>query len=214
MIKGLKSRAIALGVLAAGTLLSGCGPLISFGGDGPADTVYSLRYSGAYQQKGADSIVIYVDEPLMAEGLAGQKITVALPSDKRSTLKGARWSAPLSVLIRDYEIRAFGHQVGANMIGEGGLDIHAACRLGTKVWAFEFTPGADAGTDKVDIAIELSLVRLSDSQLLSHPIFTKTRLLNSGSDDAVANAFGAAMGELASEMSVWLKSNEAACAGA
>ncbi|WP_262692046.1 ABC-type transport auxiliary lipoprotein family protein [Kordiimonas aestuarii] len=198
-------------LLASAAAVSGCGPIISFGGDGPGDTVYSLKYPGGYHTNGDDAPVIYVDEPHMADGLAGQKIAVALAGERRSTLKGARWSAPLSTLVRDYVARALGDKAGAHMIGEGGLDIHAGCRLGTKVWALEFVPGGDVGGDKVEIAIEMSLVRLSDSTLISHPTFTRSMSVQGTDGDVVMTAFNRAMAATADEMGLWLKDQVDAC---
>lgn len=203
----------AAALMVAGLGLSSCGPLISFGEDGPGDKVYSLKYAGGYENAPADAPVIYIDEPHMADALAGQKITVALPGDKRSTLSGARWAAPLSALVRDYTARALSHKAGVHMIGEGGLDIHVACRLGTKVWSFEFTPAEDASGDHVLIALELSLVRLADGKLLSHPTFTKTTPVRASSGDAVAAAFSEAMASVGNDMGRWLEGQIASCTG-
>ncbi|WP_417449846.1 ABC-type transport auxiliary lipoprotein family protein [Kordiimonas sp.] len=207
----LRPRAVSGFALAATLALSACGPIISFGDDGPGDSEYSLQYSGDYRSSGDDAPVIYVDEPHMADGLAGQKITVVLPGNKRSSLKGARWSAPLSTLVRDYVARALGDKAGAHMIGEGGLDIHAGCRLGTKVWALEFVPGGNAQADKVEVAMELSLVRLSDSMLVSHPTFTASAPVRGAEGDAVAGAFRAAMADVADDMGRWLKAQVSTC---
>ncbi len=209
-----KAKMLALLLTTAGLGVSACGPLISFGDDGPADTVYSLRYEGAYRSGDDDAAVIYVDEPHLGDGLGGQNITVALPNQKRSTLKGARWSAPLSNLVRDYVVRSLGDKAGVHMIGEGGLDIHAGCRLGTKVWALEFAPGTAATDDKVVVALEMSLVRLRDSKLLSHPTFEKSvGVGGAGENDAIATAFNRAMAATATEMGQWLKAQTPECLG-
>lgn len=211
-----RTRAVVATTLLAlsGMVVSGCGPLISFGDDGPADTVYSLRYDGAYHSGDDGAAVIYVDEPHLGDGLGGQSIAVVLPNQKRSTLKGARWSAPLSNLVRDYVVRSMGDKAGAHMVGEGGLDIHAGCRLGTKVWALEFAPGSVANDDKVVVAVEMALVRLRDSKLLSHPTFEQSISVGgSGENDAIATAFNRAMAATAREMGAWLKSQTTRCAG-
>jgi len=205
------ARAAAVAVAVA-TLVASCGPLISFGDDGPGDKVYSLKYAGDYENSPADAPVIYIDEPHMADALAGQKITVALPGEKRSTLSGARWAAPLSALVRDYVARALSHKAGAHMIGEGGLDIQVSCRLGTKVWSFEFVPTENASGDHVQIALEMTLVRLADGKLLSHPTFTKTMPVRGSTGDAVASAFSEAMAGVGDDMGRWLKGQIASCA--
>ncbi|WP_417459769.1 ABC-type transport auxiliary lipoprotein family protein [Kordiimonas sp.] len=209
-----EAKVAALLLATFGAALSACGPIISFGGDGPADTVYSLRYDGAYHSGEAGAAVIYVDEPHLGDGLVGQNISVALAGQKRSTLKGARWSAPLSNLVRDYVVRSMGDKAGAHMIGEGGLDIHAGCRLGTKVWALEFVPGDVATDDKVVVAVEMALVRLRDSKLLSHPTFEQSvEVVGASENDAIAAAFNRAMAATARDMGSWLKGQAMQCVG-
>lgn len=211
MKPALKPALLAASILAAPLMLSACGPLISFGEEGPADTVYSLRYQGGYADENGTGPVVFVDEPSLAEGLNNDKVAVHMDDGRRMSLDGVRWSAPMADLIRDYVTRALGDGSGARMVSAGGLDIRTSCRLGVKVWALEYRPGAQSGQDQVDVAMEVSLVRLKDSQLLSKPTFTQSVLVGGTGDAAVMAAFNRAMREVSGEMVRWFRSSLSNC---
>lgn len=206
----LKSKAIGVGLLAF--LVSGCGPLISFGSDsGPGET-YGLRYPASHSQAEPNGPIIYVDSPQMVEGLDGHGVTVIMGNGRRTVLEDASWSTHLSDMLRDYVAHSLSSQSGANMISEGGLDIKAGCRLGVKVWSFEFVPGASSDEDTVNIALQFSLVRISDSELISHPTFSKTVHVNSGSIAGVMGGFSTAMEQAADDYGSWLRERMGQCA--
>ncbi|NVJ68747.1 MAG: membrane integrity-associated transporter subunit PqiC [Alphaproteobacteria bacterium] len=200
-----------LAVAGLSLLVGACGPLISFGDDGPADTVYALRYDGGYPGTNSGPVV-FVDEPTVAEGLKGEKVAVALDGNQLVTIDGVRWAAPVADLVRNYITRALGHQTDAQMVGDGGLDIKSACRLGAKIWAMEFVPGASARDDKVRVSIELSLVRMKDSMLLSKPTVAKTVTVGGKGDRAVMDAFNMAMSDVSAEMVSWFQASYRSCA--
>ena len=197
--------------LAGALLLASCGPLISFGDDGPADDVYTLHYQGPLKSESPTGPIIYVDSPQMVEGLDGQGITVRIEQNRRTTLAGSIWSAHLSDLVRDYVTLALGAVSDANLVGGGGLDIKAGCRLGTKVWAMDYVPGTTAGEDRVELAIQFSLVRLSDSKLLSHPTFSETVRVETANGRGIVAAFEAAMGSAAEKYGRWFNAESGAC---
>ena len=198
-------------VLAGSFLLASCGPLISFGDDGPADDVYTLHYEGPLKSESPTGPIIYVDSPQMVEGLDGQSITVRIDQNRRTTLAGSSWSAHLSDLVRDYVTLALGATSGANLVGGGGLDIKAGCRLGTKVWAMDYVPGATPGEDRVELAIQFSLVRFSDSKLLSHPTFSETVHVQAANGHSIVAAFETAMGSAAQKYGRWFNAESNAC---
>ncbi|MFC4348861.1 ABC-type transport auxiliary lipoprotein family protein [Kordiimonas lipolytica] len=206
-------RKNALGLVAASALLASCGPLISFGDEGPADEIYTLRYQGSYPASGSGPVV-FIDEPAVADSLKGDKVAVALPGNRRSTIDGVRWSAPLADLIRDYVLRSLAASSEARMVGDGGLDIQSSCRLGLKVWEMDFVPGARAADDKVSVVLEFTLVRLKDNQLLGMPTIAKQVSTRGSGTDAVMAAFHEAMGDAAGDAASWFgKAHEACDAG-
>ncbi|TNE61728.1 MAG: hypothetical protein EP335_15005 [Alphaproteobacteria bacterium] len=205
-------RGTTISMLAAALLLPGCGPLVSFGNDGPADAVYSLRYAGDYASEAKRAgPLLYFDEPMMAEGLAGQKVAVRLGTYRRSTLAEARWSTGLSTLVRDYLMRALSAETDAQTVGEGGLDIKVDCRLGIKIWSFDYVPDTSPGVDVVDVAIELSMVRLRDGRLLGQHTFVQTPEVTGQGEDTVPSAFNKAMQAASVDMAKWLDDTKNDC---
>lgn len=201
----------AAGAMAAVLFVAACGPLISFGDDGPADDVYTLHYDGAIRSESPIGPIVYVDSPQMVEGLDGHGIAVRLDENRRTTLEGASWSSHLSELVRDYVTLSLGAMSDANMVSEGGLDIRAGCRIGTKVWAMEFVPGQTVSEDKVELTIQFSLVRLSDSELLSHPTFSETVQMNSSDGRGIVAAFETAMKSASNSYGRWFREESKAC---
>ncbi|MEX0299644.1 MAG: ABC-type transport auxiliary lipoprotein family protein [Kordiimonas sp.] len=205
-----KIKTLLLSSLLMGSV-AGCGPLISFGGDGEPDETYGLRYEAKQAEQFPAGPIVYVDSPQMAEGLDGHGVTVVMQNGRRTVLERAAWSTHLSDLIRDYVAQSIGAQSGANMIGEGGLDITAGCRLGLKVWSFEFVPGEVAAEDGVSVVLQFSLVRISDNQLLSHPTFAASVTVDSNSVGGVMSGFSRAMDQASSEYGGWFRERMGQC---
>lgn len=203
-------RRNAFGLVAASVALASCGPLISIGDEGPADEVYTLRYEGGYPMSGAGPVV-FVDEPTVVDGLNSDKVAVALADNRRATIDGVRWSAPPSDLVRDYLVRALADGSDARMVGQGGLDIKATCRLGVKLWEMDFVPGSRASDDRVSVAFELTLVRLKDNQLIGHPTIVKSPGVGGSGSVAVMAAFNDAMAQAGAEATAWFKTANKAC---
>ncbi len=191
--------------------LSACGPLISFGNDGPADEVYTLAYNGTYSVFNAAAPRIYLDEPLMAEGLASRKMSVRLPDFRRSTISSISWSANLSDLIRGYMARSIAVKTGAQLISEGGLDVKVGCRMAVNVWAFELVPGESQVDDKVSSTIELTLLNVTNGALLGRQTFVVEKQVNSVEGVAIAAAFNEAIEESSVTMSEWLLPIQSGC---
>lgn len=207
--------ASALRTAAAASLLlvSGCGPLISFGDDGPADEVYGLRFDGAYSQPEEDAALIYVEQPLMGDGLGGQNISVVLENGRRSLLQGVSWSGDSADLIRAYMVRSLSAGRGVDFIGDGGLDVKANCYLGLNIWQFEFVPGAVKADDEVHVAIEFSLVRYLDSALIGRPTYQVQESVQGNGAEAVVLAFRRAMQTIGQSSRNWVAERGGECRG-
>lgn len=185
-------------------VLAGCGPLISFGDDGPADDVYNLSYEGGYSANVDSDNIIYLEEPLMNQGLSGVDIAVALPDDQRSILKGVRWAGNSADLVRDYLVRALSEKAGVKLLGDGGLDVRAGCRMTVKVWSFEFAPSERSRDDKVDVAIEFSLVRYRDGHLVGQRAFNVSTSIDTDQGNSVIAGFRDGMNVLSGDAANWL----------
>ncbi|WP_262693837.1 ABC-type transport auxiliary lipoprotein family protein [Kordiimonas aquimaris] len=198
------SKLITSFLFCALVLLAGCGPLISFGDDGPADDVYNLSYEGGYSANVDSENIIYLEEPLMNQGLSGVDIAVALPDDQRSTLKGVRWAGNSADLVRDYLVRSLSEKSGVKLLGDGGLDVRAGCRMTVKVWSFEFAPGERSRDDTVDVAIEFSLVRYRDGHLVGQRAFNVSTAIDTNQGNSVVAGFRAGMHALSGDAANWL----------
>ncbi|UTW55162.1 ABC-type transport auxiliary lipoprotein family protein [Kordiimonas sp. SCSIO 12610] len=207
LLKAIKAT-LGIGSL---LLISACGPLISFGGDGDADEVYSLEYQGGYSTFNADAPRIYLDEPLMAEGLASRKMSVRLPDFRRSAIASTSWSANLSDLIRGYMARSIAVKSGVQLISEGGLDVKVGCRMAVHVWAFELVPGDIPQDDKVASTIELTLLNVTNGVLLGKQTFVVEKPVLSAGGAAIAAAFNQAIEDSANKMSEWLIPIQSGC---
>lgn len=193
-------------------LVAGCGPLISFGDDGPADQIFGLEHPASSLASGDLGTIIYVEEPLMSDGLGGNQISVALENNQRTSLSGVRWSANSMDLIRDYLVRGVSAASGVRMLGEGAIDVKAGCRLGLKVWAFEFVPGSNARDDGVVVEIEFVLVRYSDNGLIGQPTFRAAPGVSSSDGVGVTRAFNDAMQSVSEQAGAWLAPQAGQCA--
>ncbi len=210
-MKNLKNTALLTASLIAVFVVAGCGPLISFGNDGPADDSYTLSYPKTYDGGKDRLAAIYVDQPLMTGGLGGEEIAVALPGNKRTVLKGVRWVSHISDLLRDYMTQSLRAETNANIVSEGGLDIKVGCRLGVKLWAMEYAPGDRPGEDSINVSLELSLVRLKDANLVGHETFSRTRVVGSDSGQGVVSGFNDALNDIALDYGAWVTSNLEGC---
>lgn len=206
-----KVRSVACGFVGM-LLLAGCGPIISFGDDGPAGDIYSLEYAVANTNVGGMATIIYLEEPLMSDGLGGIDIAVSLENRKRTSLQGVQWSASSTDLIRDFFVRAIGSMSGTRLLGQGALDVQAGCRLGTKVWAFEFVPGTTASDDRVDIEVEFILTRYSDNRLIGQPTFSAAQSVTESDGENIVEAFHQGMTAISQEAGAWLAPVAAECA--
>ena len=198
--------------IAAGLFLVGCGPIISFGDDGPADDVYSLEYGTVTANTSDMATIIYVEEPLMSDGLGGIEVAVALENRKRTNLQGVRWSANSTDLIRDYFVRAIGSMSGTRLLGQGAIDVQAGCRLGVKVWAFEFVPGISVGDDRVDIEVEFILIRYNDNRLIGQPTFSASPQVALSDGENIVDAFHSGMTSVSRDAGNWLAPLASECA--
>ncbi len=198
--------------LAGCAFLAACGPIISFGDDGPADQIFGLEHAAAPSALGDMGTIIYVEEPLMSDGLGGNQISVALADNQRTSLQGVRWSANSTDLIRDYLVRGVANAAGVRLLGEGAIDVQAGCRMGVKVWAFEFVPGDTADDDRVDVEIEFVLVRYYDNRLIGQPTFTASPAVSEPGGRGITAAFDTAMGSVSSQAGAWLREYAGECA--
>jgi len=209
------SRIIFFGLKLCGLLsllfLTGCGPLISLGENGPAPRLYSLRYPVLSTEVAAQGPLVYVSSPEMSGALGGKQVTVALDGNENTALDGVKWSADLADMIRDYVSQSLSVQTRATIFGQEALDVQVGCRLGVKVWNLEFTPGERWQDDAVHVSLQFLLVRMADSQLLGQQMFTVTEDVGDKGHANIMDAFNRAMFKTAETYGPWFGQRLEAC---
>jgi len=211
-LKSLRRRTSAVGSALFSLLLVGCGPLISFGGDGPGET-YTLRYPAEPQISAAaeEGPIIQIDQPFFSDGLGGTGIKVNLDTNERATVGGVGWTADISDLLRDYLVLSLSDNTGVRTLGEGLLDVGSDCRLVTRVWRFELVPGASSTDDQVDVNMELFLIRIRNGSLLASKRFSSAAEVSGGSGKDIVDAFSSALRSLSGEQQQWLSEAANSC---
>lgn len=198
-------------LLLAAALLVGCGPIINFG-DGVPETVYTLHYD-RFVTDDPDGALLLVTEPSFAEGLGGRLVTVRLSDFERTSLKNFRWTAPAGDLMRDYMIAALRDKAGARTVGEGGLDLNAACRLDMFVQSMAFVPGPTASQDRIEFQVELLLVSQVTGELVDRAGYDVGRDTN-GTSQAIVAAFNKGLLSLTEAASLMVRKHTASCSPA
>ncbi len=194
-------------IFAAGLLLVGCQSLLP---SNDPERTFALRYDGVVPVEKVNVPVVFLDDPLMAEGLGGQTLTVVLDGGERTALNDLRWATDLQTLIRDYLDRRLMAGTDADYVGDGGLDIQASCRLQTKFWAFELRPGASATDDRVAVSLEASLVSLTTGELLARTQLDELRPTGTTTGDVVQSLEGA-LGAVSDRLTKFMVSGLKSC---
>ncbi|RME68948.1 MAG: ABC transporter, partial [Alphaproteobacteria bacterium] len=100
-------------LIAASLGLGACGPLVELPSGGPAPALYSLNRAGAPAGlRAAAPIRLMIEEPATAPELASDRIARRSGETEVQYYAGARWSGPLSRLVRDRLVEAFENTPG------------------------------------------------------------------------------------------------------
>ncbi len=183
--------------LICAALLAGCQSILP---SNDPERTFAFRYDGQVPQSKDNAPVIFLDDPLMAEGLGGQTLTVVLDGGERTALNDLRWATGLESLIRDYLDRRLMAGTDADYVGDGGLDIRATCRLHTKFWAFEMRPGVSAADDQVAVSLEASLVSLTTGELLARTQLDEVRPTSAASTSDVVMSLEGALSTVSDQL--------------
>lgn len=196
-------------VFCMAALLSGCQQLLPIGSE--PERTFSLEYAAPLSVPAPNAPLVFLTDPLMAEGLGGISITVSLDSGERTALKGARWSTDLGSLVRDYLDRSLTATTGAQFVGEGSLDLRTRCRLQTKVWVFDLAPGADAAQDRARVSIEMRIIdNLTGTQIARDQARSEKRI--AGNDPAdVVEGLTAALSDVSQSAAALVNDQLEAC---
>ncbi|HCV37953.1 MAG TPA: hypothetical protein DGQ94_04370 [Pseudomonas sp.] len=167
----------------------------------PVD-VYRLPVNQASQSSTPVAWSLRLNKPLASEVLAGPRIAVIPQGDVISNYKGARWSDPVPLLVRNRLLDGFQRDGRVQRLSADDSNLQADYELSGELQAFqsEYQPGG-----KVDVVIryDARLVQGRSQRILSSKRFEVRQPLADTQVSAVVAGFGAASDQLARLVVNW-----------
>lgn len=143
-----------------------------------------------------------LNKPLASEALAGPRIAVIPQGDVISSYKGARWSDPTPMLVRNRLLDGFQRDGRVQRLSADDSNLQADYELGGELQAFqsEYRPG---GAVEVVIRYDARLVQGRSQRILASKRFEVRQPLGSQQVPAVVAGFGTASDQLALQVIDW-----------
>ncbi|MDF9617854.1 ABC-type transport auxiliary lipoprotein family protein [Pseudomonas entomophila] len=143
-----------------------------------------------------------LNKPLASEALAGPRIAVIPQGDVISSYKGARWSDPVPMLVRNRLLDGFQRDGRVQRLSADDSNLQADYELGGELQAFqaEYRPG---GSVEVVIRYDARLVQGRSQRILASKRFEVRQPLGEQQVPAVVAGFGTASDQLARQVIDW-----------
>lgn len=167
----------------------------------PVD-IYRLPVSQAARSAAPLDWSLRLNKPLASEALAGPRIAVIPQGDVISSYKGARWSDPTPMLVRNRLLDGFQRDGRVQRLSADDSNLQADYELGGELQAFqsEYRPG---GAVEVVIRYDARLVQGRSQRILASKRFEVRQPLGSQQVPAVVAGFGTASDQLARQVIDW-----------
>ncbi|QHG67670.1 ABC-type transport auxiliary lipoprotein family protein [Pseudomonas putida] len=167
----------------------------------PVDT-YRLPVNQASHAASPVDWSLRLNKPLASEVLAGPRIAVIPQGDVISSYKGARWSDPVPLLVRNRLLDGFQRDGRVQRLSADDSNLQADYELSGELQAFqsEYQPG---GKVEVVIRYDVRLVQGRSQRILSSKRFEVRQPLADTQVSAVVAGFGAASDQLAGQVVNW-----------
>lgn len=149
--------------------------------------------------------VIRPESPLH---LAGQRIVVLPEGDRVSVYKGANWSDPAPLLVRNRLLDAFRTDGRIGALSSDDRALHADLELDSDLRAFQSE--YRAGAPEVVIRLDARLVQAGAQRILASRRFEVRQAVAGTQLPEVVRAFGSAGDTLAAEVVAWTLEQAAA----
>ena len=190
----------ALTLLASFTLISACSIL-------PKPEPFDLYRLPSAQSSVAPAHAtpqrwsLRLNKPQASEALNSPNIAVILQGDVISSYKGARWSDPAPVLIRNRLLDGFQRDGRVTLLSTDDSNFQADLELGGSLQAFQTEyQGTNAG---VIVRLDALLVRGYDQRILASKRFEVRQPLSDVKVPAVVAGFGQASDQLTTQVVAW-----------
>ena len=167
----------------------------------PVD-IYRLPVSQTARSAAPLDWSLRLNKPLASEALAGPRIAVIPQGDVISSYKGARWSDPTPMLVRNRLLDGFQRDGRVQRLSADDSNLQADYELGGELQAFqsEYRPG---GAVEVVIRYDARLVQGRSQRILASRRFEVRQPLGSQQVPAVVAGFGMASDQLARQVIDW-----------
>jgi len=187
-----------LALTAALSLVSACSVLPR----GEPVDLYRLPVNQASRQATPVDWSLRLHKPLASEVLAGPRIAVIPQGDVVSSYKGARWSDPTPLLVRNRLLDGFQRDGRVQRLSADDSNLQADYELVGELQAFQSEYRA-GGTLEVVIRYDARLVQGRSQRILASKRFEVHQPLTDQQVAAVVAGFGAASDQLAGQVINW-----------
>ncbi|UBM25531.1 ABC-type transport auxiliary lipoprotein family protein [Pseudomonas sp. p1(2021b)] len=143
-----------------------------------------------------------LNKPLASETLAGPRIAVIPQGDVISSYKGARWSDPVPLLVRNRLLDGFQRDGRVQRLSADDSNLQADYELVGELQAFQSEYRAD-GAVEVVIRYDARLVQGRSQRILASHRFEVRQPLGDTQVSAVVGGFGAASDRLVGQLVDW-----------
>jgi cholesterol transport system auxiliary component len=189
-----------LALLASVILISSCSIL-------PKSEPFDLyRLPSAHSSTSATHVTsqrwsLRLNKPQASEALNSPSIAVIPQGDVISSYKGARWSDPAPVLLRNRLLDGFQRDGRVTLLSTDDSNFQADLELGGSLQAFQTEyQGASAS---VVVRLDALLVRGYDQRILASKRFEVRQPLSDVKVPAVVSGFGQASDQLTAQVVAW-----------
>jgi len=187
-----------LALAAALSLTSACSILPQ---SEPVD-IYRLPVNQASHSATPVDWSLRLNKPLASETLAGPRIAVIPQGDVLSSYKGARWSDPVPLLVRNRLLDGFQRDGRVQRLSADDSNLQADYELAGELQAFQSEYRA-GGAVEVVIRYDARLVQGRNQRILASKRFEVRQPLADTQVSAVVAGFGAASDQLAGQVVNW-----------
>lgn len=165
-------------------------------------TIYQLPPPS--QETGVSQLslpTLRINTPQAGFAQSGPRILVNPEGDQLSTYKGARWTDPAPVLVREHLARAFRYRVSPTQISTDEQALHAEVHLGSDLRSFQVVYGAAGPVAVIDL--DARLIQPKSREIIAARRFLIEQPLENVQVPYVVKAFKLASDELARQMINW-----------
>ncbi|MEW5546131.1 ABC-type transport auxiliary lipoprotein family protein [Pseudomonas soli] len=167
----------------------------------PVD-IYRLPVSQTARSAAPLDWSLRLNKPLASEALAGPRIAVIPQGDVISSYKGARWSDPTPMLVRNRLLDGFQRDGRVQRLSADDSNLQADYELGGELQAFQ-SEYRSGGAVEVVIRYDARLVQGRSQRILASKRFEVRQPLGSQQVPAVVAGFGTASDQLARQVIDW-----------